>query len=326
MSQFRRVQVLCPGNAVTGGPEALHHLVHLLRELGVDARLVYTPLDTKFDVPQAYKDFNVEVGRFQDISGDLIIFPEIQPMDALAVKHAKAAIWWLSVDNFLERRHTSKIRDKVRYWKGVLKGRRPRQGVEALKGVIHFSQSYYSSEYLKSNGIPFVDLYEPINSRFLSRDLDTGINGRVDEILFNPGKGKKFTDCLIARFPEIKFTPLKGFTREQLALKFQTAKLYIDFGHHPGRDRMPREAAMHGCCVVTGRMGAAWNPVDIPITDKYKLDSSLPEFETNFGALAKDIFVNFKQHHDHFDAYRDRIMTEPQTFRSQIAGFFVNSN
>lgn len=324
MNQFEHVQVMCPGNAVTGGPEALHHLVHLLRELGVDARMVYTPLGHNFEVPQAYQDFNVKVGGFEDIAGDLIVFPEIQPMDALAVKHAKAAMWWLSLDNFLERRHASKIRDRVRYWKGVLKGRRPRQGVEALRSIVHFSQSYYSSEYLKSKGIPFVDFYEPINARFLSRDLDPGAEGRVDEILFNPSKGKKFTDRLIARYPEIKFTPLKGFNKEQLALKFQTAKLYIDFGHHPGRDRMPREAAMHGCCVVTSRLGAAGNPIDIPIADAYKLNTSSVEFEVTFGDVAKEIFTNFEKHHDCFEAYRDRIMTEPETFKSQIAAFFVN--
>lgn len=325
MNQFKHVQVLCPGNAVTGGPEALHHLVHLLRELGVDARMVYTPLDKTFAVPEAYKDFNVKVGRFEDVTGDLIVFPEIQPMDALAVKHAKAAMWWLSLDNFLERRHASKIRDKVRYWKRVLKGLRPLQGVDALRSIVHFSQSYYSSEYLKSKGIPFVDFYEPINARFLSRDLDPGAEGRVDEILFNPSKGKKFTDRLMARYPEFKFTPLKGFNKEQLALKFQTAKLYIDFGHHPGRDRMPREAAMHGCCVVTGQLGAAGNPVDIPIDDVYKIDTSSSGFETAFGALAKDIFTNFQKHHDRFESYRDRIMAEPNIFKSQIAAFFVNS-
>lgn len=326
MSKFGHVQVLCPGNVVTGGPEALHHLVHLLRELGVNARIVYTPLDKTFEVPQAYKDFNVEVGRYEDVLGDLIIFPEIQPMNALAVKHAKAAIWWLSLDNFLERRHASKIRDKIRYWKGVLRGRRPYRGVEALRSIIHFSQSYYSSEYLMSKGIPFFDFYEPINFRFLSRDLDTGVNGRVDEILFNPSKGKKLTDHLIARYPNINFTPLKGLNKEQLALKFQSAKLYIDFGHHPGRDRMPREAAMHGCCVVTGRLGAALNSVDIPIGDEYKLNSSTSEFEMNFGALVEDIFLNFKRHHTNFDAYRNRIMMEPEIFRSQVAEFFINSN
>jgi len=42
-------------------------------------------------------------------------------------------------------------------------------------------------------------------------------------------------------------------------------KLYVDFGKHPGKDRMPREAAVHGCCIITGRRGAAGNPFDIPI-------------------------------------------------------------
>ena len=49
------------------------------------------------------------------------------------------------------------------------------------------------------------------------------------------------------------------------------AKVYIDFGGHPGKDRIPREAALCGCCVVTGRRGAAGNDVEVPINQSYKL-------------------------------------------------------
>lgn len=322
MSMFKKILVMCPGGAVTGGPEALHHLVHLLRGLGLDAYMVYTPEGKTFQTPEAYKGFNVKVGEYEDAPGNLIIFPEVEPMKALAVQHAKAAMWWLSLDNFLERRHVNRVRDFVRYWKGVIKGRRPRLGVVALKDIIHFSQSHYSGEYLASKGIAFTNFFEPINERFLDPQLDPGVSGRVDEILYNPSKGKKLTSQLIARYPQYKFTPLKGFSREDLSKKFATAKIYIDFGHHPGRDRLPREAAMHGCCVVTGQLGAAQNSVDIPIADSYKLDSFAPDFERQFGALVNDIFEHFEVHHARFASYRARIMSEPQTFQSQIAAYF----
>ena len=31
----------------------------------------------------------------------------------------------------------------------------------------------------------------------------------------------------------------------------------VDLGHHPGKDRLPREAALAGCVTVVGRAGAA---------------------------------------------------------------------
>lgn len=326
MSRFKKILILCPGNVVTGGPEALHHLAHLLCEMGVDARMVYTPVEGEFNVPDAYKNFNVKLGEYEDVEGNLIIFPEIYPMQALKVQHAKAAIWWLSLDNFLERRHLSKIRDKIRYWKGVLRGRRPLKGVSALKNMIHFSQSHYSSAYLTENGLNVVEFFEPINARFLTGDLDPADNGRVNEILFNPNKGKAVTKTLKERFPDWKFTALQGFSREQLSQKFSTAKVYIDFGHHPGRDRLPREAAMHGCCVVTGLLGSARNSVDIPIHAEYKLDSESENFESKFELLMKDIFSNFSMHHERFDAYRSRIMGESAVFKSQVEDFFLPRN
>ena len=134
------------------------------------------------------------------------------------------------------------------------------------------------------------EVFEPINARFLTGDLDPIDVGRVDEILFNPNKGKAITKRLMEKFPDWKFTPLKGFNREQLSQKFSTAKVYIDFGHHPGRDRLPREAAMHGCCVVTGLLGSAGNAVDIPIDSDYKLNSEADDFEIKFELLISNIF------------------------------------
>ena len=35
--------------------------------------------------------------------------------------------------------------------------------------------------------------------------------------------------------------------------KWMHPKLYIDFGGFPGKDRLPREAVMHDCCIITGK-------------------------------------------------------------------------
>jgi len=49
--------------------------------------------------------------------------------------------------------------------------------------------------------------------------------------------------------------------------------VYVDFGWHPGRDRLPREAALAGCVVFSTRHGAAGYEGDMPLSDWYKFDT-----------------------------------------------------
>ncbi len=322
MPIYEKILVVCPKDMVTGGPEALHQLVNHMVNLGLPAHIVYLPFDQIWQTPSPYLKYNAPVCKYEDKENYLIIFPEIYPMLALKVKHAQAALWWLSLENFLERRHISSIRDKLRYFKGVVKRRRPINGAKGLKKLIHFSQTQHATDYLVSCGIEPVPLIDSINEDFLTDKYLTSTEQKENTILYNPTKGKKVTDCLIKSFPQWEFVPLVGLNPEQLSEKLCSAKLYIDFGHHPGRDRMPREAAMHGCCIISGILGSAGNEVDLPIKRKYKLDSSDKSFLTNFRALASDIFDNFEENFHEFDEYRKYLKSEPIIFNEQIAAFF----
>ena len=59
----------------------------------------------------------------------------------------------------------------------------------------------------------------------------------------------------------------------------------MDFGYHPGKDRMPREAALFGNCIITNQKGSAKNNLDIPIKSKYKFS----EVKTNIPKINKQI-------------------------------------
>ena len=88
---------------------------------------------------------------------------------------------------------------------------------------------------------------------------------------------------------------------------------------------MPREAAMHGCCLITGRLGSAGNHVDLPISPQYKLDSNSVNFIERFGLLVADIFENFLNHHFAFNTYRHWLQDEPRIFKEQIRKFFFQT-
>jgi hypothetical protein len=244
-------------------------------------------------------------------------------MLALKVKHAKAALWWLSLENFLERRHVWLLHDRVRYFKRVLQGRRPWGGAKNLKSLLHFSQTEHSTQYLKSCGIDPIPLIDSINEDFLTDKYLDKIDHKQNIILYNPTKGWKVTQKLIAHYTQWQFLPLKGLNRDQLSEKLYNAKLYIDFGHHPGRDRMPREAAMHGCCLITGKLGSAGNAIDLPIPSQYKLDSSTPNFLEAFDQLASNVMGNFPKHYANFDTYRKWLKDEPRIFKQQIRDYFI---
>ena len=56
-----------------------------------------------------------------------------------------------------------------------------------------------------------------------------------------------------------------------IALFFTSPQLqYIDFGPHPGMDRLPREATLAGCVVITNREGAANFDEDVPLPSEFK--------------------------------------------------------
>lgn len=56
---------------------------------------------------------------------------------------------------------------------------------------------------------------------------------------------------------DLRWVPLIGMTTEEMRSCMSKSKVYIDFGNHPGKDRIPREAAISGCIVITGKRGAA---------------------------------------------------------------------
>ena len=60
---------------------------------------------------------------------------------------------------------------------------------------------------------------------------------------------------------------LSGLSPHEAAELLRSSTIYIDFGHHPGRDRIPREASSAGCAVLSTQLGAARFTEDMPLPD-----------------------------------------------------------
>jgi hypothetical protein len=124
-----------------------------------------------------------------------------------------------------------------------------------------------------------------------------------NNILFNLENDIEFTRKIMAAYPDLGFVPRQGLNHAAMRAILGCAKLYIDFGHHPGKDRMPREAARAGCCILTSRSGSAQYQPDMPIPDDYKFDASENQIPA-IGEMIKSIFADFPDHAERFDAYR----------------------
>lgn len=132
----------------------------------------------------------------------------------------------------------------------------------------------------------------------------------------------QYTQQLMNMMPGYKFIALRGFNREQLNDLFDSAKLYIDFGGFPGKDRLPREAAIHNCCIITGRFGASAYFEDVPIYGKYKFDMRHADYPA-IKAKIDEIFANYDTCIKDFEYLRETIRHEQENFYREIENIFL---
>lgn len=301
------IYILCPANLATGGPELLHQLGYKLNLLGYVADMYYVnqtpglhpvcPQYEKYQVP-----YSTEV---VDLPGNIIIIPETGLSMLYELKNFRRVIWWLSVDN---ARFTN---DDIEYMKNN-------------KNIYHLVQSQYALDFLE-NELNIKDniyyLSDYINSDFFANISEQDNLPRSNTVLFNPRKGISKTVQLIANSDyRIKWQALSGLTPEGMQNVMKQAKVYIDFGNHPGKDRIPREATICGCHIITNRQGSAKNDVDIPIPDRYKFDEDAKPEEV-IQQIYDLVEHYFKKRTDYLP-YLDKISNEFIEFEKDIIKFF----
>ena len=317
----KKIYVCCPGNVVTGGPELLHQFVDALRKNNIDAYILYMPFKEKFSTPQQYQHYNTPVAEYSDVSskGSIVVFPEVDTGLAKYFPKAHIVIWWLSVDFYFSYTGNRPVKEFILDKINLITGKR--KTINTLRSYSHYSQSEYARNFLLKNGIEAEMLTDYLGSSHLATDTSISDKNREKIIAYNPKKGVLFTKKLISTNSDYKFIAIKNMTSQQVRELLLSAMIYIDFGNHPGKDRFPREAAMAGCCIITGRRGSAFNDVDICIPPQYKIDEKGKNINEKFRFLVDDIFNNFEPRTLDFFQYRKKIQNEPGIFEGQVIGF-----
>ena len=338
------IYVLIPYGLVTGGPDALHQLVYYLNKLNFNAYAVYLGANYNQKIPKSYRCYINNYLVFSDIVDDtdnIIIIPESISHLGCKFNRAKVFIWRLSVDYNLA--HTSflyklyfLITMPLRFFKDIKKSKTWMSSVysnalfkrkynfqKESNNTAHLCASYYAYDYVSRRSKNRIYLcIEPISKFFLETN-QSGISrsNKEDIVLYNPAKCGKFVKKIIKKAPDIKFIALKGMNQLQLIEHYQKAKVYIDFGPFPGAERMPKEAVLFGCTVLTGRNGASAYYGDVPILDEYKLENS----DHNIDNIIKKIrymLENYTSIINDFSVYRNTVLNLEDKFIDQLMFIF----
>lgn len=328
---MNKIYVSCNGYSATGGTELLHQLVYKLNKIKENSAVIFYDSfsDEKGNpTPDTFLKYtNGEyVTEINDDKNSILILPEVFSRNIIKYKNVKIVIWWLSVDNYLSR--YGNLAEKKAYnildnFLGYIKGNHKlfnESKFHSNNVIIHLYQSEYARLFLESKFFkPNLPLSDFLNSVFFQNNLK--IEDRDNVILYNPQKGYEVTKELIGVLPDYKWIPLEKMTPLEMRNLMQKSKIYIDFGNHPGKDRIPREAVINGCVVITNRKGSANNNLDIPIDNGYKFENPLEQKE-KFVELIDSVFIDFEKHFLNFERYRFKIKSEEEMFENELVIFY----
>lgn len=314
---MKSIYIACPAGLATGGPELLHQLCYKLNQFGYQAFMYYYNVPEEYQgrdvVHPNYRKYNAPyVFSYPDLENQLLIVPEIVCDVLEECQKGQPILWWLSLDNYFKYLNRIGLNPDV-------VGNDPFHLRNSR--VIHFVQCYYVKDFVEQQlQIPPEQIF------YLSDYLNPQFKNNVpilreDYIVYNPKKGMEFTQKLIDAAPDLHWVPIQNMTPEQVSRVLHAAKLYIDFGPHPGKDRLPREAALSGCCIVTNRQGSANYAEDVPIPDNYKFDHEQDRIPEILSTI-RDIVTHYETHVKNFGRYRLWIQKEEREFDSCIKKIF----
>ena len=300
-----KVLHICPANFATGGTESIHQLVSAMNKVDdVHAKILYVNWNGK-DTPQPKEYFHYGCEYITEFPKDFkecVIFPEVYGNQAIEpqYKDCIVAMNWAGVDVYDWNVPESQ--------RGIYLQR---------KDMIHIARSKYAVDYLTKKGLKPIEVACTVSDEFFEGFEE---QTRWNTVLYN-GVGFKLTPfqkVVMEKCKQkynVKFMPLINYTREQMIKLFRGSKLYIDFGEFSGRERIPREAALCGCCVLTSKLGCAGYYDDVAIQDEYKFDSN--ELDK---AVEKIVYIlqNYHKCKNDFDCYKDSLKHDREVYPNQV--------
>lgn len=313
--------IACPEGLVSGGPELAHQLCYTLTNEGCEAYMYYySPngqiVDTCTPIPyQKYNTKHIVDSSVLDDYSTALILPETGIPIFCFYPNCRWYLWWMSVDNYLSA---------VGYPNNT-NGQIDPFDLANIPTITHLVQSEYAKDFTQNTiGIAPENIF--YLSDYLNQEFFANTNADSEKrnlIAYNPKKGFDVLAPLIEATPQFNWVPIINMNPQQVSALLHTAKVYVDFGNHPGKDRIPREAAISGCCIITNKLGSAAYYEDVPIPSRYKFDhvsAQIPQITH----LIQDIFDHYNTHLDAFSPYCEMIKHEEERFVNDVRRIFIS--
>lgn len=341
LTKNSKIYIVAPPNYASGGPELLHQLCAKLCARGFNATMYYREHLKKHQVynepvPERFVHYGTTyVNEIEDSADNLLIVPEAITRPLKECKNIQKCEWWLGANNFFwakEVNSHNKYLVSIYSWLLFL-FRYPTPltfGEIKKQNAVHLAQCWYAVGYLHHKGLHNVAyLSDYLGEDFLADHIRSHASGekkkRRNIILYNPKRNIKFIKLLKHAMPSLEFVAIKNMTSTEVMEMMNIAKIYADFGAHPGKDRMPREAAMCGCCILTSTLGSADFFDDVPIPTEFKFERNRRNIPKVLDKI-EDIFANYEVEAEKFEFYRDFILKEQEIFNKDVDKLFSIKN
>ncbi len=332
---IQTVLVLSPYQR-TGGPETLSFFCSEARKLGLDAYMLwwmgedwlykeeseegtflhYSP-DKEY-APEGYKD-KYEIHQLDHKvrldETTLVVIPECWADAEEFFNTTRRLIYWLSIGNFENRSHTAIFQKLLT------------ENKLNMVDCNHIVNTPWIEKYLMKAGITSYPMHDSISDNYRRFDLSkiSDISKIERSIAYAPRKGATLSKRFMERYPDYHYVRIDGLSEEGVIDALQSAQIFLDFGHAPGIERMPRESVMCGCIPFVLNVGCAADRDAYPIDDFYRFEKE--DIENDTLKLKIDaIFDHFNEKQREFDPYRVKIMHEPDVFKHQIKDLFDTIN
>ncbi len=346
------IYILSPANIQSGGVDALHQLTYYLNCLNKKAILVYKAQGNErkhigvLDRYKPYINHFIFEDDIVDSPENIVVVTESYTKDRFRYKKARVFIWWLGINKSLTWTLWKKvfflgtlplrILNNWSYYKkrtfAIVKfvlNKECYSFKNELPNVLHMCASYYAFDYVSKRSCNEVYLcIEPISKLFLdvfSREKKIiSKESRKNVILYNSARNyNSIIKKLAALDADLIFEPLQGLNQQQLIEKYRTSKLYIDFGAFPGAERIPKEAVLFGCAIITGKRGASGFYGDVPIPDEYKFGNPKEQIG-EIVVKIRHILDNYENIYPDFDEYRQTVLNLEENFKKSLCAIFKN--
>jgi hypothetical protein len=187
--------------------------------------------------------------------------------------------------------------------------------------IIHFCQTHYAREVLRGLGVKqtydLVDYTDDLFTLMPPKGPNSG-----DRVAYNPRKGGELAQAFFATNSTIDATPIQDMTKLQIYEAFRDTQIYVEFGHNPGKDRLPREAACAGCIVLVRDRGGSSFFGDTPLDRFFKFSDD----DVTSGVLAgkiRDVRQDPGMFWERQAFYRNVLYAERELMRLQARQLFA---